>query len=89
MRRFRLIGGPARPHNALMWSDLLFAMPSWLAGVARTLDLAGQFDEYNDSRTERLADAKALLCDWRAVGDALRDAMKAFVLEPQKPTPAK
>jgi hypothetical protein len=85
---FRLIDGPARPHNALMRSDFLFAMPSWLTGVARTLDLAGQFDEYNDSGTEGLADAKALFCDWRAIGDALRDAMKAFVLEPQKPTPA-
>lgn len=48
----------------------------------------GQFDEYNESPTEDAADAQALLCDWRAVGDALRDAMKAFTFEPQEPEPA-
>jgi len=44
----------------------------------------GEFDGYNDSPTENEADAKALFCDWRAVGDAIFDAMKAFSLEPQK-----
>lgn len=63
-------------------------MPSWLSGAARTLDLAGQFDEYNDSPTENDADAKALFCDWHAVGDALRDAMKAFTLEQSEPEQA-
>ena len=71
-----------------MLSDFLFAMPSWFSGAARTLDLTGQFDEYNDSPSENDADAKALLCDWRAVGDALRDAMKAFTIEPQESRPA-
>jgi len=68
-----------------MRPDFLFATPSWLSGAARTLDLAGQFDEYNDSPTEDAADANALLCDWRAVGDALRDAMRAFTGESQEP----
>ena len=60
-------------------------MPTWLSGAARTLDLMGQFDEYNDSPSESVADAKALRCDWRAVGDALRDAMKAFTIDAQEP----
>ncbi len=44
----------------------------------------GVFDEYNDSPDEESADAKALICDWRSVGDLLRDAMKAFAFESQE-----
>lgn len=62
-------------------------MPSWLSGAARTLDVAGQFDEYNESSNEAAADAKALFADWRAVGDSLVSAMKAFRREPQAQTP--
>lgn len=62
-------------------------MPSLLSGAARTLDLFGLFDEYNDSQTEEAADAKALLCDWNVVGDAIRDAVKAFTIESQEPNP--
>lgn len=64
-----------------MRSDFLFAMPSWLSGAARVLDLAGQFDEYNESRDESAADARALFCDWRIVGESLLDAVTAFQRE--------
>jgi len=68
-----------------MRPDFLVAMPSWLSGAARSLDLAGQFDEYNDSHTIEAADAKALFCDWRIVGEALLDAVRAFRLESPQP----
>lgn len=71
-----------------MRTDFLFAMPSWLSGAARSLDLAGQFDEYNESSTEHAADAKALFSDWRVVGESLAEAMKAFRREPQAQAPA-
>ena len=61
-----------------MGPDFLFVQPSWLSGVARTLDLAGQFDEYNESHTVENADAKAQFLDWWAVGGSLFGAMKAF-----------
>lgn len=71
-----------------MRPDFLFAMPSWLSGASRTLDLAGQFDEYNESPTGEAADAKALFCDWRIVGESLLDAMRTFRREPQaSPSP--
>jgi len=70
-----------------MRSDYLLAMPSWLSGAARSLDLAGQFDEYNESPTEESADARALFCDWRIVGESLLDAMRAFRREPQTQAP--
>lgn len=68
-------------------TDFLFAVPSWLSGAARTLDMGGQFDEYNESPNEAAADAKALFADWWAVGDSLVNAMKAFRLESQKQEP--
>jgi hypothetical protein len=66
-----------------MESDFLFAQPSWLSGVARTLDLTGQFDEYNESPNGDIADAKALFWDWRVVGHSLFGAVKAFRREAQ------
>lgn len=59
-----------------MRTDFLFAMPSFLSGAARTLDLYGQFDEYNESPSEDMADAKALYCDWRMVGGYLVTAIR-------------
>ena len=66
-----------------MRPDFLFAMPSWLSGASRTLDLAGQFDEYNESQHGEEADAKALFSDWRTVGESLVDALMGFRRERQ------
>ena len=56
-------------------SDFLFAQPSVVFGVARLLDLFGQFDRYNQSRTEKEADAKGLYCDWHATGQEVYAAI--------------
>ncbi len=61
-----------------MRPDFLVAMPSWLSGAARSIDVAGLFDEYNDSHTIEEADAKALFCDWRLIGEAVLDAVSVF-----------
>jgi hypothetical protein len=50
------------------FSDFLFAQPSWLSGIGRLFDFWGLYGRYNNSRTERVADAKALYSDWRTVG---------------------
>ena len=62
----------------------LVAMPSWFSGAARSLDVAGLFDDYNDSHTVEAADAKALFCDWRLVGETVFSAMYNFSRESQK-----
>jgi len=49
-------------------SDYLFAHQSLLSGFARTLDLGGTFDVYNESPSPAIADARALFSDWLAVG---------------------
>jgi hypothetical protein len=58
-----------------MGSDFLFATPSFLSGIARLFDFAGQFDEYNDSPNGEVADWIALLADWRIVGHDLAVSM--------------
>ena len=57
-------------------TDFLFAQPSFVSGVARTLDLWGQFDEYNRSETPNEADSQAIASDWFVVGQDLSDAIE-------------
>ena len=50
-------------------SDFLFAQPSIASGAARVMDLWGQFDAYNDSASEKEADAmKQRLCSFQGTG---------------------
>lgn len=62
-------------------STYLFARPSLLAGFARTLDLGGTFDSFNESNRPIEADALAIAHDWQAVGDDLRAATAAWAAE--------
>ena len=68
-----------------MRTDYLFAMPSFLTGVARLLDLSGRSNVYNDSDDEALADARAIYSDWRMVGQDIAGAMT--VVERKQATP--
>lgn len=62
-------------------SDFLFAQPSFSSGVARNLDLWGQFDDYNRSETSAEADAKAIASDWLVIGQDIYDAIEQFESE--------
>jgi hypothetical protein len=57
-------------------SDFLFAQPSFASGAARTLDLWGHFDDYNQSDSAVEADARAIASDWFVVGQDLYDALQ-------------
>jgi hypothetical protein len=61
-----------------MGSDFLFAVPSFMSGLARTLDLGGIFTSYNDSANGEAADKRALSSDWKIVGDDLIEASQQF-----------
>ena len=63
-------------HNEMIdgFSRILFARASFLEGVARIFDFAGTLSEYNRSRTGEESDYQALLSDWLAVGDDIREA---------------
>jgi hypothetical protein len=53
----------------------LSADPTFLLGLGRVIDLFGQLDQYNLSRTGEEADARALLADWSVVGDDILEAI--------------
>lgn len=57
-------------------STYLFARPSLLEGMGRTVDLWGTMTEYNQSLSPEQADYLAILSDWTAVGDDLRSVMR-------------
>lgn len=50
-----------------MEASFLFIQPTMLRGIARTLDLWGNLDSYNISRSPAEADYLALLADVSAV----------------------
>lgn len=63
-------------------TGFLYALPSFLSGYGRVLDLFGGFDEYCRSRDEGAADSRAMYADWRIVGQdiyaaAIRPSMNA------------
>jgi len=63
------------------YATYLFPEPSALHGVASLLDFGAKLNSYNDSITGAVADAIALYCDWSAVGQDLRDALKTQLAE--------
>ena len=59
-----------------MGTTFLFAIPTFLSGFARLLDLGGFYNLYNESQDENVADARALYSDFRMVGQDLQHAME-------------
>lgn len=59
----------------------LFARPSLIGGAARLFDLAGTLNTYNVSATGDLADTRAFLEDWKAIGDDMRAVLAAYKKE--------
>jgi hypothetical protein len=64
--------------NVISGSDFLFARPSFLEGMGRTIDLFGVMDDYNYSETGKEADRKAIASDWNAIYGDLNSAYKGL-----------
>ncbi len=64
-----------------MYSDFLYARPSFLEGMARVMDMGNTLNEYNTFETGEEADYTALLMDWIAVGRDMQAAMGQYELE--------
>ena len=60
------------------YTDLLYARPSVLEGIARLMDFSGSLNTYNLSRTPEEADRLALASDWYAVGQDLERAIANY-----------
>jgi hypothetical protein len=56
----------------------LFALPTFLSGAARALDLGGTFDDYNGAASPEEADRQALKTDWAAVGKDMHLAIETL-----------
>lgn len=57
-------------------SFYLFAVPSFLSGVASVMDPADALSTYNESPTGMDADAIATYADWKAVAGDLKAAVE-------------
>ena len=73
---------PMRKYKSMQmvsdYSSNLFNPPSFLKGIARTLDLYGNLDAYNYSDTEQEADSNALKKDWEIIGQDIWDALRKY-----------
>ncbi len=76
-KRVSRVGSAYVSGNA-MDTAFLFATPSLWSGMARMLDICGQFDSYNSNETEGEADAKALYSDFRMIGQDLKHAIESL-----------
>ena len=57
---------------------LFLPRPSFVEGFSRILDLGCSLRNAGDARSERDADAAAMLSDWWATGDDLRVAIESY-----------
>ncbi|GAG14513.1 unnamed protein product [marine sediment metagenome] len=57
-------------------SDFLVAQPSFLTGMARSIDLFGQLTDYNYSETQEKADIRVLMQDAHAIRKDIVAAMR-------------
>jgi len=64
-----------KKEHTMICTDFLFAMPSFVGGMASVLDLGATLTVYNECRTGEEADARAMACDWRVVGEDIRLAL--------------
>ena len=49
------------------YTDILFANPSIISGIARNVDIMGIYDNYNSTFTETMADNLAIASDWKTI----------------------
>ena len=70
-------------------STFLFARPSFLSGIASVLDLGGNLQIYNESKTTNEADGLAMKMDWLVVGDDIRGSIREYEQQKQVLTTAK
>ena len=69
------------PYRMNGLTDYFFAMPSFLSGVGRALDIGGKFDEYNFAATPEETDAIAIYTSCRAIGEDMMAACARFERE--------
>ncbi len=59
-------------------SSALYTDPSFAKGVARSVDLFAQLNQYNEQKTDDMADQSAVQRDWYMIGQDLARAIKQY-----------
>ena len=67
--------------EVMRMSDFLYSAPSFLDGMGAAIDLGGTRLVFNESRTPEEADKLAMCSDFKAVGEDIRQSVKALVHE--------
>lgn len=63
---------------------ILFAVPKFIYGLARSLDIGGTFDEYNTCDSAEEADYVAISSDWKSVGRDIKFALDHSFIQENK-----
>ena len=63
------------------FSDFLYANPSFILGMASSLDVGSTLTVYNESETPILADYRAIKADWAAIGKDITLTIKNNPIE--------
>ena len=56
----------------------LYAMPTFIRGMARVLDIGSTITVYNESPDGKTADSRALHDDWKQVGSEIRAVLENY-----------
>ncbi len=66
-----------RHKNSIIISSRLYSTPSFLIGLGSIFNLAGDYFNFNYSKTGCEADAKAIKKDWIVVGKNLMQSIES------------
>lgn len=58
-------------------TDFLFSTPSFLIGLGSVLNISGNYFEFNESSSDQEADKRALSCDFKMIGQDLKDSLNS------------
>lgn len=62
-------------------TDFLLPKNNFLVGLGSVLNIAGTYFTYNNSKSEKEADSKALYSDWKNIGNDFRLSKRKFEKE--------
>lgn len=64
-----------KTHNQ---TDFLFPTPSFLIGAGSIFNIAGNYFDFNNSKSDKEADAQAISSDWSLIGSDLYQSIEEF-----------
>jgi hypothetical protein len=62
-------------HSKNFQTDFLTPRSSFLVGMGSVLNLGGNYFGYNESESEGKADERAIACDWKMIGQDVRQVL--------------